>query len=69
MSNLFNERYFRARTGAALGNVLEQAMPDRRWQLMLKTPFWSGRVRRRHSVPLEHAAKCVNGSIDDTSPK
>jgi iron complex outermembrane recepter protein len=39
VSNLFNERYFRARTGDVLGNVLAQAMPDRRCQLTLKYSF------------------------------
>jgi outer membrane receptor protein involved in Fe transport len=38
-SNLFNERYFRARTGDTLGNVLAQALPDRRWQFTVKTSF------------------------------
>jgi outer membrane receptor protein involved in Fe transport len=39
VSNLFDERYFRARTGDTLGNVLAQAMPDRRWQFTIKTKF------------------------------
>ncbi len=39
VSNLFGERYFRARTGDTLGNVLAQAMPDRRWQITLKYAF------------------------------
>ena len=38
-TNLTNERYFRARTGDALGNVLAQAMPDRRWQFTVKAKF------------------------------
>ena len=37
--NLTNERYFRARTGDTLGDVLAQAMPDRHWQLTLKANF------------------------------
>jgi outer membrane receptor protein involved in Fe transport len=37
--NVFNERYFRARTGDTLGNVLAQAMPDRRWQVTVKMEF------------------------------
>jgi iron complex outermembrane receptor protein len=36
VSNLLDERYFRARTGDTLGNVLAQAMPDRRWQFTIK---------------------------------
>ena len=39
VSNLFNERYFRARTGDILGNVLAQALPDRRWQLSVRVKF------------------------------
>jgi iron complex outermembrane receptor protein len=39
VSNLFDERYFRARTGDVLGNPLAQAMPDRRWQITLKSEF------------------------------
>jgi len=39
VSNLLDERYFRARTGDTLGNVLAQAMPDRRWQLTVKATF------------------------------
>lgn len=39
VSNLFNERYFRARTGDVLGNVLAQALPDRRWQFTVKAEF------------------------------
>jgi len=38
-SNLFNERYFRARTGDTLGNPLAQVMPDRRWQLTARMKF------------------------------
>jgi hypothetical protein len=37
--NLTNERYFRARTGDALGDVLAQAMPDRHWQATIKRKF------------------------------
>jgi outer membrane receptor protein involved in Fe transport len=37
--NVNNERYFRARTGDTLGDVLAQAMPDRHWQLTLKAAF------------------------------
>jgi iron complex outermembrane receptor protein len=39
INNLTNERYFRARAGDTLGNVLAQAMPDRRWQLSAKYVF------------------------------
>ena len=39
VNNAFNERYFRARTGDTLGNVLAQALPDRRCQLTLKHSF------------------------------
>jgi iron complex outermembrane recepter protein len=39
VSNLFDERYFRGRTGDTLGNVLAQAMPDRRWQITMKYVF------------------------------
>jgi iron complex outermembrane recepter protein len=39
VSNLLDERYFRARTGDTLGNVLAQAMPDRRWQFTIKATF------------------------------
>ena len=39
VSNMLDERYFRARTGDTLGNVLAQALPDRRWQLTLRTTF------------------------------
>ncbi len=38
-SNLFNERYFRARTGDTLGNPLAQVMPDRRWQFTVRMKF------------------------------
>lgn len=37
--NFTNERYFRARTGDTLGDVLAQAMPDRHWQATLKRKF------------------------------
>jgi iron complex outermembrane recepter protein len=39
VNNAFNERHFRARTGDTLGNVLAQALPDRRCQLTLKYSF------------------------------
>ncbi len=39
VSNLFDERYFRARTGETLGNPLAQALPDRRWQFAVKAEF------------------------------
>lgn len=39
VSNLFNERYFRARTGDTLGNPLAQVLPDRRWQLTIRRTF------------------------------
>jgi iron complex outermembrane recepter protein len=37
--NLFDEIYFRARTGDVLGNPLAQVLPDRRWQITLKADF------------------------------
>ena len=37
--NALDERYFRARTGDALGDPLAQAMPTRHWQLTLKRTF------------------------------
>ncbi|HTE39881.1 MAG TPA: hypothetical protein VK629_03575, partial [Steroidobacteraceae bacterium] len=37
--NLTNERYFRARTGDTLGDVLAQAMPDRHWQVSVRKKF------------------------------
>jgi outer membrane receptor protein involved in Fe transport len=37
--NVTNARYFRARTGDALGDVLAQAMPGRHWQLSVKVSF------------------------------
>ena len=37
--NLTSERWFRARSGDALGDPLAQAMPDRRWQLTLRFTF------------------------------
>lgn len=37
--NLTNERYFRARTGDVLGDVLAQAMPERHWQATIKKSF------------------------------
>ncbi|MFL6550758.1 MAG: TonB-dependent receptor plug domain-containing protein [Povalibacter sp.] len=38
-NNIFDQRYFRARTGDTLGNPLAQALPDRRWQFTIKTQF------------------------------
>ena len=37
--NFTNERWFRARSGDALGDPLAQAMPDRHWQLTLRFTF------------------------------
>ena len=37
--NALDERYYRARTGDALGDALAQAMPARHWQLTLKRTF------------------------------
>ena len=34
--NVTNARYFRARTGDVLGDVIAQAMPDRRWLVTLR---------------------------------
>jgi iron complex outermembrane receptor protein len=39
MLNVFDERYFRARTGDTLGDQLVSAMPGRRWQITLRTRF------------------------------
>ena len=39
VSNLFDETYFRARTGDVLGNPMAQVLPDRRWQVTLKATF------------------------------
>lgn len=39
INNLFDEIYFRARTGDTLGNPLAQVMPDRRWQITVKAEF------------------------------
>lgn len=39
VSNLFDKTYFRARTGDVLGNPLAQVLPDRRWQITLKSEF------------------------------
>jgi len=39
VQNLTDERYFRARTGDTLADVLASAMPDRRWQLTIRTRF------------------------------
>jgi iron complex outermembrane receptor protein len=37
--NIFDERYFKPRTGDTLGDALAQAMPDQRWQLTVKIDF------------------------------
>jgi hypothetical protein len=37
--NVFDERYFRARTGDTLGDTLVSAMPGRRWQLTFRASF------------------------------
>lgn len=37
--NLTNEHYFRARTGDTLSDALVSAMPDRRWQVTVRTSF------------------------------
>jgi outer membrane receptor protein involved in Fe transport len=37
--NLTDERYFRARTGETLGDVLAQAMPERHWQFTIKKQY------------------------------
>jgi hypothetical protein len=37
--NVTDARYFRARTGDTLGDVLAQAMPRRHWQLTVKVSF------------------------------
>lgn len=37
--NALNERYYRARTGDALGDALAQAMPLRQWELTLRRTF------------------------------
>lgn len=37
--NVGNTRYFRARTGDTLGDVIAQALPGRRWQLTAKIRF------------------------------
>jgi outer membrane receptor protein involved in Fe transport len=34
--NMFDERYFRARTGDTLGDVLASSMPGRRWQMAFR---------------------------------
>ncbi|HEY0962038.1 MAG TPA: TonB-dependent receptor [Pseudomonadales bacterium] len=39
VGNVFDERYFRARTGDTLGEVLAQAMPGRTWRTTLKMNF------------------------------
>lgn len=39
VSNLFNERYFRARTGDMFSDMQIQAMPTRRWQLTAHYTF------------------------------
>ena len=37
--NALDERYYRARTGDALGDPLAQAMPARHWQLTFRRTF------------------------------
>ena len=37
--NVTDERYFRARTGETLGDMLAQAMPDRHWQFTVRVNF------------------------------
>jgi outer membrane receptor protein involved in Fe transport len=37
--NMFDERYFRPRTGDTLGDPLVSAMPGRRWQITLRMRF------------------------------
>jgi outer membrane receptor protein involved in Fe transport len=39
VANVGNLRYFRARTGDTLGDVIAQAMPGRRWQAMARYKF------------------------------
>lgn len=39
VGNVFDEQYFRARTGDTLGEVLGQAMPGRTWRTTLKFMF------------------------------
>jgi outer membrane receptor protein involved in Fe transport len=39
INNIFNERYFRSRTGDTLGDTLVQAMPTRHWQFTAKYTF------------------------------
>ena len=39
VSNVLDQRYFRARTGDTLGDTLVQAMPTRRWQLTARYSF------------------------------
>jgi outer membrane receptor protein involved in Fe transport len=39
MGNVFDEQYFRARTGDTLGEVLAQAMPGRTWRTTVKASF------------------------------
>ena len=39
VNNIFDERYFRARTGDTLGDTHVQAMPTRRWQFTAKYTF------------------------------
>jgi iron complex outermembrane recepter protein len=39
LRNALDERYYRARTGDALGDALAQAMPARHWQLTLRRTF------------------------------
>jgi iron complex outermembrane recepter protein len=39
VGNVFNEQYFRARTGDTLGEVLAQAMPGRTWRTTVRANF------------------------------
>lgn len=39
VGNVFDEQYFRARTGDTLGEVLAQAMPGRTWRTTVKANF------------------------------
>jgi hypothetical protein len=39
VGNVFDEQYFRARTGDTLGEVLAQAMPGRTWRTTMKASF------------------------------
>ncbi len=48
--NFTNERWFRARSGDALGDSLAQAMPDRRWRGDAALHLLRGRVRSGGAV-------------------